>query len=55
MLIFGNGVDSEHKEAKNIMYWHPDLIEPGVRYEDILRDALSHGALSEAKGREEEW
>jgi PAS domain S-box-containing protein len=32
-----------------------DLIVPGVRFEDILREGLARGRFPDAKGREEEW
>ena len=28
---------------------------PGARFEDLLRDALSHGAIADALGREDAW
>ena len=34
---------------------YADLIVPGVRLEDMSREAIRRGLVFEAKGREDEW
>ena len=53
--------DSEDRLAlfnrRYLEYFHAisDLLIPGARYEDILREGIARGAYVEAIGRESEW
>ncbi|MDJ0950306.1 MAG: PAS-domain containing protein [Alphaproteobacteria bacterium] len=44
-----------NKKYREIYSACADLIEPGAKFEDILRGGLERGIYTAAKGREEEW
>lgn len=48
-LVLCNG------KYKQIYGLTTDLVEPGVKFEDLLRVGLAQGQFPEAQGREEEW
>jgi PAS domain S-box-containing protein len=41
--------------TKRMIDWQRDLLVPGARYEDLLRDTVTKGKLVRAQGQEEAW
>lgn len=44
-----------NQQYRNIYALPPDLIRPGIRFEDLLRASLANGLHADALGREEDW
>lgn len=44
-----------NQQYRNIYAFPPDLIRPGIRFEDLLRASLADGLHADAEGREEDW